>query len=118
MTAWPYGSNNTFVSTFDFPRPNDEAAGIRSIVQPGRRKGCRGDPAVSKFGHARRRVAFRSRWQARTGTGCRGGIYPHGGAEMAFMPGDSKHRLPKFVNVEWMVATPEYDEEWKILSNS
>lgn len=49
--------------------------------------------------------------------GAVGGMYPRGGAEMAFMPGDSKHRLPKFADVEWMVATPEYDEEWKILSS-
>jgi hypothetical protein len=49
--------------------------------------------------------------------GAVGGMYPRGGAEMAFMPRDSKHGLPKFVEVEWMVATPEYAQEWKILSS-
>jgi hypothetical protein len=33
------------------------------------------------------------------------------------MPDDSKNSLPKFVEIEWMVATPEYKEEWKILSS-
>lgn len=49
--------------------------------------------------------------------GAVGGMYPRGGAELTFMPSDSKHGLPKFVNVEWMVATPEYDEKWKNLSS-
>jgi hypothetical protein len=49
--------------------------------------------------------------------GAVGGMYPRGGKEMVFMPGDSKHGLPTFVDVEWMVATPEYDEKWKILSS-
>jgi hypothetical protein len=49
--------------------------------------------------------------------GAVGGIYPRGGAEMSFMPGDSKRGMPAFVDVKWMVATPEYDAEWKILSS-
>jgi hypothetical protein len=36
---------------------------------------------------------------------------------MAFMPGDSEYGPPKFVEIEWMVATPEYAEEWKNLSS-
>jgi hypothetical protein len=36
---------------------------------------------------------------------------------MAFMPGDSPAGLPTFVEIEWMVATPEYNEEWKVLSS-
>jgi len=49
--------------------------------------------------------------------GAVGGIYPRGGKEMAFMPGDGKRGIPTFVEVEWMVATPGYNEEWKILSS-
>ena len=41
--------------------------------------------------------------------GAVGGIYPRGGKEMAFMPGDSKRAVPKFVDVEWVVPTPESD---------
>ncbi|WP_211452378.1 hypothetical protein [Collimonas antrihumi] len=35
------------------------------------------------------------------------GMAPRGGAEMAFMPGDGKHGVPKFVDVVWAVPTPE-----------
>jgi hypothetical protein len=36
---------------------------------------------------------------------------PKGGKEMAFMPGDSKAGIPQFVDVEWIVPTPDY-EAW------
>lgn len=39
------------------------------------------------------------------------------GKQMSFMPGDSKRGVPQFVEVEWMVATPQYDDEWKALSS-
>jgi hypothetical protein len=48
--------------------------------------------------------------------GAVGGMYPRGGAEISFMPDDNRHSLPKFVDVQWMVATPAYDDEWKTLS--
>jgi hypothetical protein len=48
--------------------------------------------------------------------GAVGGVYPRGGKEMAFMPGDSKYGPPKFVEIEWMVATRKYADEWKVLS--
>ena len=43
--------------------------------------------------------------------GAVGGIYPRGGKEMSFMPGDSKRGMPAFVDVEWVVPTVEF-EEW------
>lgn len=46
-----------------------------------------------------------------------GSVGSGGGAQMSFMPGDSQRGVPQFVVVEWMVATPEYDDEWKILSS-
>jgi hypothetical protein len=49
--------------------------------------------------------------------GAVGGMYPRGGKLMAFMPGDSKHGLPKFVEVEWMVATVEYQQEREALNS-
>ena len=48
--------------------------------------------------------------------GAVGGIYPRGGKEMSFMPGDSKRAVPRFVDISWMVATPTYDKQWEILS--
>jgi hypothetical protein len=39
-----------------------------------------------------------------------GGMYPYGGAEMMFMPGDSKQPVPKFIDVEWTVPSPEFDQ--------
>jgi hypothetical protein len=47
--------------------------------------------------------------------GAVGGMSPRGGAEMSFMPGDSKRGMPKFVDVEWMVATAEYEKEREAL---
>lgn len=38
-----------------------------------------------------------------------GGMYPKGGAVMSFMPGDGRRGVPKFVEVEWVVPTPEAD---------
>ena len=32
------------------------------------------------------------------------------GKQMMFMPGDSKRGIPQFVEVEWMVATPEIEQ--------
>jgi hypothetical protein len=49
--------------------------------------------------------------------GAVGGMYPNGGAEMSFMPIDNEHDLPKSVTIEWLVATPQYDEEWRVLSS-
>ena len=43
--------------------------------------------------------------------GAVGGIYPRGGKEMAFMPGDGKRGIPEFVDIGWVVPTLEY-EEW------
>ncbi|WP_211452380.1 hypothetical protein [Collimonas antrihumi] len=40
-----------------------------------------------------------------------GGMFPRGGAQMSFMPGDSKRGMPQFVDVAWVVSTPEY-EQW------
>ncbi len=31
-----------------------------------------------------------------------------GSAQMSFMPADSKRGIPKFVDIEWFVSTPEY----------
>ena len=39
-----------------------------------------------------------------------GTIGAGGGAEMAFMPGDSKRGMPKFVDVAWVVPTPESEQ--------
>jgi hypothetical protein len=39
------------------------------------------------------------------------------GKQMSFMPGDSKRGVPQFVEVEWMVATPAYEDDWKGLSS-
>jgi hypothetical protein len=36
-----------------------------------------------------------------------GGGESRGGAQMSFMPGDSKRGMPKFVEVEWDETTPE-----------
>ncbi|MDB5822461.1 MAG: hypothetical protein JWR21_1165 [Herminiimonas sp.] len=36
---------------------------------------------------------------------------------MAFMPGDGQGGVPQFVDVAWMVATPEYEQEWKHLAS-
>jgi hypothetical protein len=44
-----------------------------------------------------------------------GSMSPKGGKEMAFMPGDGKRGVPQFVDVAWMVATPEYEKDWAIL---
>jgi len=38
-----------------------------------------------------------------------GGMSPRGGAEMSFMPGDSKRGMPQFVDVAWVVPTLEAD---------
>lgn len=35
---------------------------------------------------------------------------------MTFMPGDSTRPVPEFVDVEWMVATEEYDQAWENLA--
>lgn len=35
------------------------------------------------------------------------------GKQMTFMPGDSKRGVPQFVDVEWVVETPEAKTEWK-----
>ena len=43
--------------------------------------------------------------------GAVGGMFPRGGAIMSFMPGDSKHGVPRFVDVAWVVPTSEY-ERW------
>jgi hypothetical protein len=45
--------------------------------------------------------------------GAVGGMYPRGGAEMAFMPGDSKRGMPQFVDVAWVVPTDDFDR-WAI----
>lgn len=37
-----------------------------------------------------------------------GGMSPKGGAQMTFMPDDSKRGVPKFVEVGWLVWTDEY----------
>ncbi|MDB5856174.1 MAG: hypothetical protein JWR22_4215 [Herminiimonas sp.] len=44
-----------------------------------------------------------------------GSMSPRGGAEMAFMPGDGQSGVPQFVDIAWMVATPEYEKDWQIL---
>ena len=36
---------------------------------------------------------------------------------MSFMPGDSKRGMPRFVEVEWMVADTRYETAWKNLAN-
>lgn len=41
--------------------------------------------------------------------GAVGGIYPRGGAEMSFMPGDSGRGWPTFVEIEWLVPTREFE---------
>jgi hypothetical protein len=41
--------------------------------------------------------------------GAVGGMYPRGGAEMSFMPGDSEHGMPHFVEVAWTVPTDDFD---------
>ena len=41
--------------------------------------------------------------------GAVGAMFPRGGAEMSFMPGDSKRGMPQFVDVAWVVPTPESD---------
>jgi hypothetical protein len=38
-----------------------------------------------------------------------GGMSPRGGAQMAFMPGDSKRPVPREVEVEWLIWTDEYN---------
>jgi hypothetical protein len=43
--------------------------------------------------------------------GAVGGMFPRGGAEMSFMPGDSRRGIPTFVEVEWAVPTKEF-ETW------
>ena len=45
--------------------------------------------------------------------GAVGSMSPRGGKEMAFMPGDSKRGMPKFVEVEWTVIDPALDAWWK-----
>ena len=45
------------------------------------------------------------------------GMSPRNGKEMSFMPGDIKRGMPKFVEVEWMVATEEYQKEREILNS-
>lgn len=40
--------------------------------------------------------------------GAVGGVFPKGGAQMSFMPGDSKRPVPREVEVEWLVWTDEY----------
>jgi hypothetical protein len=40
--------------------------------------------------------------------GAVGGMFPRGGAQMAFMPGDSKRPVPQEVEVEWLVWTDAY----------
>jgi len=47
--------------------------------------------------------------------GAVGSMSPRGGKEMSFMPGDSKRGMPQFVEVAWMVATPEYEKEREAL---
>lgn len=37
-----------------------------------------------------------------------GGMFPRGGAQMTFMPGDSKRPVPEFVEVEWVLFSAEY----------
>jgi hypothetical protein len=41
--------------------------------------------------------------------GAVGGMYPRGGAEMSFMPGDSEHGMPHFVEVAWTIPTDDFD---------
>jgi len=48
--------------------------------------------------------------------GAVGGMSPRGGAIMSFMPGDSKHGVPRFVDVEWMVATENYRHAREVLN--
>ena len=36
-----------------------------------------------------------------------GGMSPRGGAQMTFMPGDSKRPIPRFVDIEWTVESNE-----------
>lgn len=43
--------------------------------------------------------------------GAVGGMFPRGGAIMSFMPGDRRGGVPKFVDLEWVVHTPEF-KEW------
>ena len=40
--------------------------------------------------------------------GAVGGVFPKGGAQMSFMPGDSKRPVPREVEVEWLVWTDEF----------
>ena len=39
--------------------------------------------------------------------GAVGGVFPKGGAQMSFMPGDSKRPIPRFVDIEWTVESNE-----------
>jgi hypothetical protein len=40
-----------------------------------------------------------------------GGMFPKGGAQMSFMPGDSKRPVPSFVDIEWTVESNELRAE-------
>lgn len=40
-----------------------------------------------------------------------GGVSPGGGAQMTFMPGDSKRPVPSFVDIEWTVESNELRAE-------
>ena len=41
------------------------------------------------------------------------GMSPRFGKQMTFMPRDSKHGAPRFVDVEWTVTTPALNAWWK-----
>lgn len=40
--------------------------------------------------------------------GAVGGMSPKGGAQMSFMPGESKRGVPSYVDVGWLIWTDEY----------
>jgi hypothetical protein len=47
--------------------------------------------------------------------GAVGSMSPKGGKEMVLMASDGRRGVPKFVDVAWMVATPEYEKDWQVL---
>src|SRR3569623_1680207 len=110
------GSSKTMDSACNSRHLDDEAAGDAADRLLGRRQAGRHDAAVPKRGPAGRRVALRPGWHARAGAGCGRWHIPTGGAEMSFMPGDTKRGILQFVEIKWMVATLEYDNQRKTLS--
>lgn len=49
--------------------------------------------------------------------GAVGGMFPKGGAQMSFVPGDSKRPVPREVEVEWLIWTDEFNAWSKSLDD-